>query len=57
MNKPILHLDFVDALGKLKKNDNFLHNLLAWHYDVQIINTPDVLIFTPFLRSIATVRI
>ena len=39
--KPALFLDFADALGRLKKNDNFLHNLLARHYDVQIVDTPD----------------
>ncbi len=48
MTKPVLHLDFADALGKEKKNDNFLHNLLARHYDVQIVDTPDVLIFTHY---------
>ena len=47
--KPVLYLDFADALGKLKKNDNFLHNLLARHYDVHIGDTPDVLIFTHVL--------
>jgi hypothetical protein len=46
--KPALFLDFADALGRLKKNDNFLHNLLARHYDVQIVDTPDVLIFTHY---------
>jgi hypothetical protein len=39
-------LDFADALGQLKKNDNFLHNLLARHYDVRIVDDPDVLVFT-----------
>jgi hypothetical protein len=48
ITKPVLHLDFADALGKAKKNDNFLHNLLARHYDVQIVDTPDVLIFTHY---------
>ena len=43
--KPALFLDFADALGRLKKNDNFLHNLLARHYDVQIVDTPDVIFF------------
>jgi hypothetical protein len=38
-------LDLADALGKLKKNDNFLYNLLAGHYDVQIVDTPDVIFF------------
>ena len=36
ITKPVLHLDFADALGKARKNDNFLHNLLARHYDVRI---------------------
>lgn len=48
MTKPVLHLDFADALGKAKKNDNFLHNLLARHYDVQIVDDPEVLIFTHY---------
>jgi len=47
-NKPLLRLDFADALGVQKKNDNFLHNILARHYDVQIVDTPDVLIFTHY---------
>ena len=46
--KPVLHLDFADALGKAKKNDNFLHNLLVRHYDVQIVDDPEVLIFTHY---------
>jgi hypothetical protein len=46
--KPVLRLDFADALGVHKKNDNFLHNLLDRHYDVQIVDTPDVLIFTHY---------
>ena len=29
ITKPVLHLDFADALGKGMKNDNFIHNLLA----------------------------
>ena len=48
MSKPILLLDFADALGRQKKNDNFLHNLLARHYEVQIVDDPDVLIFTHY---------
>ena len=47
-NKPVLRLDFADALGVQKKNDNFLHNILARHYDVQIVDTPDLLIFTHY---------
>jgi len=47
-SKPVLRLDFADALGVHKKNDNFLHNLLSRHYDVQIVDTPDVLIFTHY---------
>jgi hypothetical protein len=46
MSKAVLFLDFADALGKLKKNDNFLHNLLARYYDAHIGDTSDVLIFT-----------
>jgi len=46
--KPVLRLDFADALGVHKKNDNFLHNLLARHYEVHIVDTPDVLIFTHY---------
>lgn len=44
--KPTLLLDFADALGRQNKNDNFLHNLLARHYEVRIVDDPDVLIFT-----------
>lgn len=44
--REILLLDFADALGRQKKNDNFLHNLLARHYEVRIVDDPDVLIFT-----------
>ena len=47
-SKPILRLDFADALGLQRKNDNFLHNLLARRYEVQIVDTPDVLIFTHY---------
>ena len=36
----LLYLDFADALGRGVKNDNFLHNLLAQHYDVQITDDP-----------------
>lgn len=50
MNKPILHLDFADALGKMKKNDNFLRKLWVRHYNVQIVDTPNVLIF-PHYRT------
>lgn len=46
--KPILRLDFADALGRQSKTDNLLHNLLARHYDVQIVDDPDVLIFTHY---------
>ena len=42
ITKPVLHLDFADALGKGMKNDNFIHNLLARHYDVRIVDDPDV---------------
>jgi hypothetical protein len=48
VKKPLLLLDFADALGRQKKNDNFLHNLLARHYEVQIVDDPDVLIFTHY---------
>ena len=48
ITKPVLHLDFADALGKGVKNNNFLHNLLARHYDVRIVDDPDVLIFTHY---------
>ena len=57
MNNPILRLDFSDALGKLKKTDNLFPSLMVRHYNVQIINTPDVLNFILSLRNIATVRI
>jgi alpha(1,3/1,4) fucosyltransferase len=43
-----LLLDFADALGRQSKTDNFLHNLLARHYDVQIVDDPEVLIFTHY---------
>jgi hypothetical protein len=46
--KPSLLLDFADALGRQKKNDNFLHNLLARHYEVRIVDDPDLLIFTHY---------
>jgi hypothetical protein len=46
--KPVLHLDFADAIGKGLKNDNFIHNLLSKHYDVKIVDDPDVLIFTHY---------
>jgi hypothetical protein len=48
LGRPPLLLDFADALGRQKKNDNFLHNLLARHYEVQIVDDPDVLIFTHY---------
>jgi hypothetical protein len=48
ITKPVLHLDFADALGKGMKNDNFIHNLLARHYEVKIVDDPDVLIFTHY---------
>lgn len=47
-SKPILELDFADALGKGIKNNNFLHNLLARHYEVRIVDDPQVLIFTHY---------
>ena len=46
--KPILRLDFADALGKGIKNNNFFHNILSRHYEVQIVDAPDVLIFTHY---------
>ena len=46
--RPSLLLDFADALGRQSKTDNFLHNLLAQHYDVQIVDDPEVLIFTHY---------
>ncbi len=45
---PVLELDFADALGKGIKNNNFLHNLLAQHYEVRIVDDPRVLIFTHY---------
>lgn len=48
MSKPVLLLDFAGDLGRQKKNDNFLHNLLARHYEVQIVDDPDVLIFNHY---------
>ena len=47
-SKPTLLLDFADALGRQSKTDNFLRNLLARHYDVQIVDDPEVLIFTHY---------
>jgi len=46
--RPVLYLDFADALGRGVKNDNFLHNLLARHYDVRITDDPEVLIFNHY---------
>lgn len=46
--KKILRIDFADALGKGLKNDNFFHNLLAQHYQVQVVDTPEVLFFTHY---------
>jgi len=45
--EPLL-LDFADALGRQSKTDNFLHNLLARHYHVQMVDDPDVLFFTHY---------
>lgn len=46
--KPILRMDFADALGRQSKTNNFLHNLLSRHYDVQIVDDPDLLLFTHY---------
>lgn len=47
IRRPTLLLDFSDApQGRQRKSDYFLHDLLTRHYDVQIVNDPDVLFFT-----------
>jgi len=47
IQRPALLLDFSDApQGRQRISDYFLHNLLARHYDVQIVDDPDVLFFT-----------
>lgn len=46
LTKPALFFDFSDALGKVPKNQNFLYDILSRHYEVKIVDEPDVLIFT-----------
>lgn len=44
--RPLLDLDFADALGKNSKTENFFTDLLSRAYRVRIVDDPDVLLFT-----------
>lgn len=43
-----LLIDFVDALGITPKNDNFFFHLLSKEYQVQVVDTPNVVFFTHY---------
>ena len=44
----ILMVDFVDALGRVSKTDNLLHNLLQKKYEVIVVDAPEVIFFTHY---------
>jgi hypothetical protein len=44
----ILMVDFVDALGRVSKTDNQLHNLLQKKYEVLVVDAPEVIFFTHY---------
>lgn len=46
--RPVLLIDFADALGRIPKTDNLFHNLLSQRYQVRIVDTPEVLFFTHY---------
>jgi alpha(1,3/1,4) fucosyltransferase len=43
-----IKIDFADFWPGFKKEDNFFYNLLSAHYDLEITNDPDFLIYSVF---------